>query len=150
MNMEKFEFVSQKQVLGFLGSYGVRASEITIDKEQEKMHVFEYQRILFFRKYAKQERDIAISDITRIAVKKKLKIGTLVTVLACLLGFFFFGTYSLSLCMFVLLGLQNKQIWISSKAGDVELNGAAAKAEVGRLVGALQEVNPQIEAAQLK
>ena len=148
--MEKFEFVSQKQVLGFLGSYGVRASEITIDKEQQKMHVFEYQRILYFRKYAKQERDIAISDITQIAVKKKLKIGTVLTILAGLLGFFFFGTYSLVLCLLVFLGLQHKQIRISSKAGEVELNGAAAKAEIERLVGALQEVNPQIQVMQSK
>ena len=148
--MEKFEFVSQKQVLGFLGSYGVRASEITIDKEQQKMHVFEYQRILYFRKYAKQERDIAISDITQIAVKKKLKIGTVLTILAGLLGFFFFGTYSLVLCLLAFLGLQYKQIRISSKAGDVELNGTAAKAEIERLLGALQEVNPQIQVMQSK
>ena len=148
--MEKFEFVSQKQVLGFLGSYGVRASEITIDKEQQKMHVFEYQRILYFRKYAKQERDIAISDITQIAVKKKLKIGTVLTILAGLLGFFFFGTYSLVLCLLAFLGLQYKQIRISSKAGDVELNGTAAKAEIERLVGSLQEVNPQIQVMQSK
>ena len=114
------------------------------------MHVFEYQRILYFRKYAKQERDIAISDITQIAVKKKLKIGTVLTILAGLLGFFFFGTYSLVLCLLVFLGLQHKQNRISSKAGDVELNGTAAKAEIERLLGALQEVNPQIQVMQSK
>lgn len=148
--MEKFEFVSQKQFLGFLGSYGVRATEITLDKEQKTMHVFEYQRISLFRKYAKRERDIAIADITQIEVKKKIKMGTVLTILAGLLGFFFFGTYSLMLCLLVFLGLQHKEIWISSTVGTVELKGTVATADVNRLVEMLQELNPQIAVAQLK
>ncbi len=148
--MEKFEFISQKQFLGFLGSYGIRATEITLDKEQKTMHVFEYQRMSFFRKYAKRERDIAIADITQIEVRKKIKIGTVLTILAGLLGFFFFGTYSLVLCLLVFLGLQYKEIWISSTVGNVKLKGAIATADVNRLVEMLKELNPQIAVAQLK
>ena len=146
--MEKFEFVTQKQLLGFLGSYGTKTAELTVDTEQKQLHVLEYQRFLFFRKYDKRERDIAIADITQVAVKKKLKIGTVITILLGLLGFFFFGTYSLTLCMLVFLGLRYKQIWIASPSGDVELGGAASKEDLQRLVAALQEVNPQIAMAQ--
>lgn len=148
MDMEKFEFVTQKQLLGFLGSYGTKTAELTVNKEQKQLHVLEYQRFLFFRKYDKRERDIAIEDITKVDVKKKLKIGTVITIILGLLGFFFLGTYSLTLCMLVFLGLRYKQILIVSPSGDVELGGAASKEDLQRLVAALQEVNPQIANAQ--
>ncbi|SEJ54462.1 hypothetical protein SAMN05660742_11017 [Propionispira arboris] len=145
--MKKFEFITQKQSLGFGASYGIKAAEITVDLEQAIIHISQYERILFFRKYAKTERDILISDMKEITVQKKIKKGTIVMILLGLVGFFAFGKLSFMLCFAALFGLYHKKVWISTTTEKVQLNITASSNELSELVGTLQGINPQISMA---